>query len=83
MDPVDPICKGDGHLRKDQTAATEAAGGRRGPFYSGDDAAAKAEVRKLIEDTGFFPVDLGSLDVGGRLASLPFGALAAHNFIKV
>ncbi|MDH2356266.1 hypothetical protein QCM77_31645 [Bradyrhizobium sp. SSUT18] len=33
--------------------------------------------------SGFFPVDLGSLDVGGRLASLPFGALAAHNFIKI
>jgi 8-hydroxy-5-deazaflavin:NADPH oxidoreductase len=61
----------------------EVAGGRRVLFYSGDDAAAKAEVRKLIEDTGFFPVDLGSLDVGGRLATLPFGALAAHNFIKI
>lgn len=52
-------------------------------FYSGDDAAAKADVRKLIEATGFFAVDLGSLDVGGRLASLPFGSLAAHNFVKI
>jgi hypothetical protein len=26
---------------------------------------------------------LGSLDVGGRLATLPFGALAAHNFVKI
>jgi predicted dinucleotide-binding enzyme len=52
-------------------------------FYSGDDAAAKAEVRKLIDDIGFFPVDLGSLDVGGRLATLPFGALAGHNFVKI
>jgi predicted dinucleotide-binding enzyme len=59
------------------------AGGRHVLFYSGDDAAAKVEVRKLIESTGFFPVDLGSLDVGGRLATLPFGALAAHNFIKI
>lgn len=24
----------------------------RVPFYSGDDVAAKAEIRKLIEDTG-------------------------------
>jgi predicted dinucleotide-binding enzyme len=61
----------------------DVAGGRHVLFYSGDDAAAKVEVRKLIESTGFFPVDLGSLDVGGRLATLPFGALAAHNFIKI
>ncbi|MGY4507561.1 NADPH-dependent F420 reductase [Bradyrhizobium sp. USDA 3650] len=61
----------------------DVAGGRHVLFYSGDDAAAKAEVRKLIEGAGFFPVDLGSLDVGGRLATLPFGALAAHNFIKI
>ena len=31
----------------------------------------------------FFPVDLGALDVGGPLASLPFGPLAAVNFIKI
>jgi predicted dinucleotide-binding enzyme len=61
----------------------DVAGGRHVLFYSGDDAAAKVEVRKLIESTGFFPVDLGSLDVGGRLATLPFGALAAHNFIMI
>jgi predicted dinucleotide-binding enzyme len=61
----------------------DVAGGRHVLFYSGDDAAAKVEVRKLIESTGFFPVDLGSLDVGGRLATLPFGTLAAHNFIKI
>lgn len=59
------------------------AGGRRVLFYSGDDAAAKAEIRRIIEATGFFPVDLGTLGVGGPLASLPFGALAAHEFIKV
>jgi predicted dinucleotide-binding enzyme len=52
-------------------------------FYSGDDAGAQAEVRQIIEATGFFPVDLGTLDVGGQLASLPFGPLAAHNFIKI
>jgi hypothetical protein len=42
-------------------------------FYSGDDADAKATVRSLIETTGFFAVHLGALDVGGPLASLPFG----------
>ncbi len=59
------------------------AGGQRVLFYSGDDASAKAAVRKIIEDTGFFPVDLGTLDVGGRLASLPFGPLSVHQFIKI
>jgi predicted dinucleotide-binding enzyme len=56
--------------------------GKRVLFYSGDDANAKAEVRKLLEQTGHFPVDLGLLDVGGPLASLPFGPLAAINLIK-
>jgi hypothetical protein len=28
-------------------------------------------------------VEVGTLDVGGPLASLPFGSLAAHNFIKI
>jgi predicted dinucleotide-binding enzyme len=59
------------------------SGGSRVLYYSGDDAPAKAEVRTLIEQTGHFPVDLGVLDVGGPLATLPFGALALHNFIHV
>ncbi len=59
------------------------SGGRRVLFYSGDDAEAKAEVRKLLEQTGHFPVDLGVLDVGGPLASLPFGPLAAGSFVKI
>lgn len=61
----------------------EISGGQRVLFYSGDDAAAKAEVRGVMEAAGFFPVDLGSLNVGGPLASLPFGALSTHNFIRV
>ena len=61
----------------------EVAGGKRVLFYSGDDAAAKAEVRGIMEAGGFFPVDLGVLDVGGPLASLPFGGLSMHNFIKI
>jgi 8-hydroxy-5-deazaflavin:NADPH oxidoreductase len=59
------------------------SGGQRVLFYSGDDADAKAEVRKVIERTGYFPVDLGVLDTGGPLASLPFGALAGANFIRI
>lgn len=61
----------------------EVAGGKRVLFYSGDDAAAKEEVRGIMEAAGFFPVDLGTLDVGGPLASLPFGGLSTHNFIKI
>lgn len=61
----------------------EVSGGQRVQFYSGDDAAAKAEVRKILEAIGYFPVDLGSLEVGGRLATLPFGSLVATNFVKI
>lgn len=35
-------------------------------FMAGDDAEAKQEVAKLIEDIGFAPVDTGSLREGGR-----------------
>jgi len=61
----------------------EVAGGKRVLFYSGDDVSAKAEVRGMMEAAGFFPVDLGVLDVGGPLASLPFGPLSTHNFIRI
>src|SRR5258705_147379 len=64
-------------------AEPAASGGQRTLFYSGDDADAKAEVGKIIEQTGHYPVDLGALDVGGPLASLPFGSLAAINFVKI
>jgi predicted dinucleotide-binding enzyme len=60
-----------------------AVSGQRVLFYSGDDARAKAEVRKIIERTGNFPVDLGLLDVGAPLTSLPFGSLGSINFIKI
>ncbi|MEZ0212105.1 MAG: NADPH-dependent F420 reductase [Xanthobacteraceae bacterium] len=77
------VVKAFNHLDVNLLRQPEVAGGQRVLFYSGDDAAAKAEVRKIIEDTGFFPIDLGSLDVGGALASLPFGPLSAHQFIKI
>ena len=63
--------------------AKPAVSGQRVLFYSGDDARAKAEVRKIIERTGYFPVDLGLLDVGAPLTSLPFGSLGSINFIKI
>lgn len=77
------VVKAFNHLDVNVLPEPEISGGKRVLFYSGDDAAAKAEIRKIIEATGFFPVDLGTLDVGGPLASLPFGSLAAHSFIKI
>jgi predicted dinucleotide-binding enzyme len=77
------VVKAFNHLDVNVLPEPEISGGKRVLFYSGDDAAAKAEIRKIIEATGFFPVDLGTLDVGGPLASLPFGSLAAHSFVKI
>jgi predicted dinucleotide-binding enzyme len=77
------VVKAFNHLDARVLPQVEVSGGQRVQFYSGDDAAAKAEVRKIIEAAGYFAVDLGSLDVGGPLAQLPFGPLAAINFIKI
>jgi predicted dinucleotide-binding enzyme len=52
-------------------------------FYSGDDTAAKAEIAVLIERLGFSGIDLGSLQVGGRLAQFPGGPLPNQNLIKI
>ncbi|WP_246791478.1 NAD(P)-binding domain-containing protein [Bradyrhizobium commune] len=38
---------------------------------------------EFIERVGHFPVDLGVLNVGEPLASLPFGSLAASNLVKI
>jgi predicted dinucleotide-binding enzyme len=67
------------HLLSDDP---QTEGGRRVLFFSGDDAAAKAAVGGLIDQLGFFGVDLGSLEVGSRLAQIPGGPLAIHNLIK-
>jgi 8-hydroxy-5-deazaflavin:NADPH oxidoreductase len=77
------VVKAFNHLDAKVLPKPELSGGQRVLFYSGDDADAKAQVRKLIERTGYFAVDLGVLDVGGPLTSLPFGSLASINFIKV
>jgi predicted dinucleotide-binding enzyme len=54
-------------------------------FLAGDDAAAKAEVARLIEQIGFAPVDTGSLCEGGRkqqpgtpIYNVPLTAAAAR-----
>jgi 8-hydroxy-5-deazaflavin:NADPH oxidoreductase len=36
-----------------------------------------------MEKAGFFPIDLGTLDVGGPLVSVPFGPLAGVSFVKI
>jgi 8-hydroxy-5-deazaflavin:NADPH oxidoreductase len=77
------VVKGFNHLAANVLPEPVVSGGQRVLFYSGDDADAKAEVRKIIEQTGYFAVDLGVLDVGGPLTSLPFGSLASINFIKI
>jgi len=77
------VVKALNHLDVRLLAEPTASGGQRVQFYSGDDADAKAQVRSLLEGAGYFPVDLGALDVGGPLAQLPFGPLAATEFIKI
>ncbi len=77
------VVKAFNHFDAQVLAEPAVSGGQRVLFYSGDDVDAKAEVRKLFEQTGYFPVDLGPLDVGGPLASLPFGSLAGVNFIRI
>ncbi len=77
------VVKAFNHLPVNLLPEPDASGGKRVLFYSGDDASAKAEVGKLIDRAGAFPIDLGSLDVGAPLASLPFGSLAGISLIKV
>jgi predicted dinucleotide-binding enzyme len=62
--------------------STPPPNGQRAIFFSGDDDGAKAEARKLIEQTGYFPVDLGSLKVGNSLTAPPFGSLSGVDLIK-
>lgn len=77
------VVKAFNHLDANVLSEPHVAGGQRTLFYAGDDADAKATVRQLIEQIGFFAVDLGLLDVGAPLIELPFGALAMHNLVKV
>jgi predicted dinucleotide-binding enzyme len=77
------VVKAFNHLDVNVLKEPEVAGGKRVLFYSGNDADAKGEIRKLIEATGFAAVDLGALEVGGPLASLPGGSLSTHAFIQI
>jgi predicted dinucleotide-binding enzyme len=77
------VVKAFNHLDATVLPLPETGGGQRTLFYSGDDAAAKTEVRKLLATMGYFPIDLGPLDVGGPMMDFPFGALAMTNLIKI
>ena len=77
------VVKAFNHLEPVVLTDPDVAGGQRVVFYSGDDAAAKTEVAKLIEQLGLFGIDLGGLAVGGRLGRLPGGPLPALNLIKI
>jgi 8-hydroxy-5-deazaflavin:NADPH oxidoreductase len=78
------VVKAFNHLRAELlTTDPGSDGGQRVLFYSGDDAAAKAEIAALIERLGFAGIDLGSLEVGGRLAQFPGGPLPNQNLIKI
>lgn len=77
------VVKAFNHLQPHLLAGDpKAEGGRRVLFYSGEDAAAKAEVGSLIDKLGFFGIDLGPISVGGKLVQFPGGPLPALNLVK-
>lgn len=78
------VVKAFNHLQAHVLASEpQSDGGKRVLLYSGDDNAAKAEVAALIDQLGFFGIDLGSLAVGGKLVQFPGGPLPVHNLVKV
>jgi len=77
------LVKAFNHLDASVLPQPTVSGGQRVLFYSGDDADAKATVRELMQKAGFVPIDLGALDTGGPLASLPSGALAGASFVRI
>ena len=78
------VVKAFNHLRAELLAADPRSdGGQRVLFYSGDDTAAKGEIAALIERIGFAGIDLGSLEVGGKLSQFPGGPLPNQNLIRI
>jgi 8-hydroxy-5-deazaflavin:NADPH oxidoreductase len=78
------VVKAFNHLRADVLAGDPTSdGGRRVLFYSGNDDSAKAEVATLIDRVGFASIDLGSLEIGGRLTQFPGGPLPNLNLVKI
>lgn len=78
------VVKAFNHLQPDLLGGDPTSdGGKRVLFFSGDDAAAKAEVAALIDRLGFFGIDLGELSVGGKLVQFPGGPLPALNLVRI
>lgn len=70
-------------LFAEQIASDPAVGkGHRIVFVAGDDEKAKKEVVALIKSLGFAPVDMGSIDVGGKSLGAK-GALSGLNAVKL
>lgn len=77
------VVKAFNHLTPAQLSGDpQSEGGKRVLFYSGDDQRAKAEVAAIIDQIGFFGIDLGSIAIGGQLAQFPGGPLPALNLVK-
>jgi 8-hydroxy-5-deazaflavin:NADPH oxidoreductase len=60
----------------------QAPGGRRVLFFAGSDGPAKVEVAALIDRLGFFGIDLGQVNEGGRAINVPGGGLTIQNLIR-
>nr|WP_315254634.1 NAD(P)-binding domain-containing protein [uncultured Duganella sp.] len=76
------VVKAFNHLRPALLTADPCAeGGQRVLFLSGEDAAAKAQVSKLIAQLGFLPLDLGGVEAG-RMQQFPGGPLTALNLVN-
>jgi predicted dinucleotide-binding enzyme len=61
----------------------EVKGGKRVLFYCGDDLEAKSIVKGLFDQMGFYPVDLGSLAIGGKMMQYVGGPLSGEHFIQI
>lgn len=61
----------------------EVNGGKRVLFYCGDDLEAKSIVKGLFDQMGFYPVDLGSLAIGGKMMQYVGGPLSGEHFIQI
>ncbi|MDR6984379.1 putative dinucleotide-binding enzyme [Rheinheimera pacifica] len=81
MLPGAQLVKAFNHLPPALLANPAAESGKRVLFYSGEHQAAKQTVAALIEQLGFFGIDLGNLEQG-RLAQFPGGPLPALNLVK-
>lgn len=71
------------HFERNMASDPARDGGKRVLFYAGDDADAKATIAALIEQIGFFGIDMGDIETGSRTFQSPGGPLIAHNLVKV